>query len=238
MQKRVFLEANVHKRGLESVFEIAHLALEDAADEAFLGGALDVEFLELVVFGHGHAGLEDFGVDDDFLVDFLLGPDEALHLFDDVAGGVPDGFDEAFRLLGDLDGLELLLGLGGQHGAGRGGFVRRIVLMLVLVGRGGLAGGGHALGGQAGGDVLGALDLAGVPAFEDAVGTALFGHDIGARGDGLAVGFGLVLGEPAFGFETHSAAAPRKIIVAHGLVSFSMDVDVLHQAHGDQGAQH
>ena len=50
MQEGVFLEADVHERGLEAVFEVADLALEDAADQAFLGGALDVEFLQLAVF--------------------------------------------------------------------------------------------------------------------------------------------------------------------------------------------
>ena len=84
MQKRVFLEADVHERGLESVFEVAHLALEDAADEAFLGRALDVEFLQLAVLGHRDAGFERLGVDDDFLVDFLFRADEPLHFFDDV----------------------------------------------------------------------------------------------------------------------------------------------------------
>ena len=52
MQKGVFLEADVHERGLQAVFEVADLAFEDAAHEALLRGALDVEFLELAVFQH------------------------------------------------------------------------------------------------------------------------------------------------------------------------------------------
>ena len=58
MQEGVLLEADVHEGGLEAVLEIADLALEDAADEAFLGGALDGEFLERAVFEHGDAGFE------------------------------------------------------------------------------------------------------------------------------------------------------------------------------------
>src|SRR5208282_5168939 len=47
MQERIFLETDVHERGLETVFQVADLALEDAADEAFLGGAFNVEFSSL-----------------------------------------------------------------------------------------------------------------------------------------------------------------------------------------------
>ena len=72
VQERVLLEADVHERGLEAVFEVAHPALEDAADEALLGGALDGEFLQLAVLQHGDAGFERLGVDDDFLVDLLV----------------------------------------------------------------------------------------------------------------------------------------------------------------------
>jgi hypothetical protein len=89
MQERIFLEADVHERGLEAVFEVAHLALEDAADEAFLGRALDVEFLQLAILGHGDARFERLGVDDDFLVDFLFRADEPLDFLDDVRRGGP-----------------------------------------------------------------------------------------------------------------------------------------------------
>ena len=69
MQERIFLEADVDEGGFESVFEIAHFAFENAADETFVGGAFDGEFFELAVFQNGDAGFEGFGVDDDFLVD-------------------------------------------------------------------------------------------------------------------------------------------------------------------------
>ncbi len=98
----------------KSVFEVAHLALEDAADEAFLGGALDVEFLQLAILGHRDARFERLGVDDDFLVDALLRADEPLDFLDDVGGGGADGFDQPFRLFGDFHRFELFLDLRGD----------------------------------------------------------------------------------------------------------------------------
>ncbi len=97
MQKRIFLEADVHERGFQAVFEVADLALENAADEALLGRALDVEFLELAVFRHRDARFERLGVDDDFLVDFLFRADEPLDFFHEVRRGGLDGLDDAFR---------------------------------------------------------------------------------------------------------------------------------------------
>ena len=52
MEKGVLLEADVHKGGFEAVFEVAHLAFEDAADQAFFGGPLDGEFLEPAFLEH------------------------------------------------------------------------------------------------------------------------------------------------------------------------------------------
>ena len=57
------------------------LPLKMLADEAFLGGALDVEFLKLAVFRPATRSFERLGVDDDLLVDFLFGPDEPLNFF-------------------------------------------------------------------------------------------------------------------------------------------------------------
>ena len=68
MQERVLFEADVDERGFEAVFEIAHFAFEDAADEAFFAGAFDGEFLELALFHDGDARFERFGVDDDFFL--------------------------------------------------------------------------------------------------------------------------------------------------------------------------
>ena len=95
MEEGVLLEADVHEGGFEAVFEVAHLALEDAADQAFLGGALDVELLEPAFLEHGDAGFERFGVDDDFLVDPLDRLDQPLDLLDQVGGRGADGLDDA-----------------------------------------------------------------------------------------------------------------------------------------------
>jgi hypothetical protein len=80
VEEGVFLEADVHEGGFQAVFKVAHLALEDAADEAFLGSALDVELFELAVFTHRDARFERLGIDDHFLVDLLFRADEALDL--------------------------------------------------------------------------------------------------------------------------------------------------------------
>ena len=58
MEEGVFLEANIDEGGLEAVLEVFDFAFENAADEAFLLGAFDGEFLELAVFEDGDAGFE------------------------------------------------------------------------------------------------------------------------------------------------------------------------------------
>ena len=68
MEKGVLLKADVHKGRLQVVLQIAHLALENAAHQPLLRGALDGEFLQAPLLLDGHAGFERFGVDDDFLV--------------------------------------------------------------------------------------------------------------------------------------------------------------------------
>ncbi|NUN70652.1 MAG: hypothetical protein HUU02_13195, partial [Bacteroidetes bacterium] len=49
MKKGVLLKANVHKCRFEAILQVANLAFEDTAHEAFVAGALDVEFLEATV---------------------------------------------------------------------------------------------------------------------------------------------------------------------------------------------
>ena len=203
MQERIFLEADVHERGFEAVFEVAHLALENAADEAFLRGAFDVEFLQPSVFEHGDARFERLGVDDDFLVSFLLRPDEPLNLLHEIGRGEFDGVQNAFGLFRHgyrckglflhhrSRGLELWLA---EFFFVRAGF-RRFVFR-------------RSLRRQAGGDVFGALDFVRVPFFEHMLRTALLRHHVGASLDGFAVGFLLGLAEATFGAETHSAAPP------------------------------
>ena len=118
MQKRVLFKPDVHEGGFEAVFEVADAALKDTAHEAFLGGAFNVELFELVVFGHGHARFEHFGVDDHFLVDLLFRPDEALDLFDEVGRDVADRFNEPFRLFRDFHRFEFFFGLLRNDGGG------------------------------------------------------------------------------------------------------------------------
>ncbi len=60
MEERILLKTDVHEGSLQAIFKIANLALEDAADQAFLGGALDGEFLELADFHHRHARFQAF----------------------------------------------------------------------------------------------------------------------------------------------------------------------------------
>src|SRR5207249_2759325 len=71
VQEGVLLETDVHEGGFKAIFEIAHFAFEDAADQAFVVGPLDGEFLQPAFLGDGHAGFERLRVDDDLLVDFF-----------------------------------------------------------------------------------------------------------------------------------------------------------------------
>ena len=155
MQKRILLEADVHERGFKAILQIAHFALEDAADEAFFGRALDVELFELAVFDDGDARFKRFGVDDDFLRDFLFLADEPLDPFHEIGRGEFDGFNDAFGLFRHGHGLVGFLFLD----LGRGlqiGFAK-LALFVVADRR---RFGGHALGWQAGRDVFRALDFA------------------------------------------------------------------------------
>ncbi len=90
----------------------------------------------------------------------------------------------------------------------------------LFVGGGGRAGFLRALRRQAGGQVFRAFNFGRVAFFKNALGAALFAHRVGAGLDGVAVGFLRVLAEAAFGAETHSAASPREIVVAHGQYPF------------------
>ena len=115
VEKRVLLEADIHEGGFEAVFEVAHLAFEDAADQAFFGRPLDGEFLEPAFLGHGDAGFERLGVDDDFLVDLLDRLDQPLDFLDQGGCRGPDGFHDSLWLFLDGHRLKrfLFLHLGG-----------------------------------------------------------------------------------------------------------------------------
>ena len=105
VEKRVLLEADIHEGGFEAVFEIAHLAFEDAADQAFFCSSFDSKLLKPPLLGHGDAGFERLGVDDDFLVGFLDRLDQALDFLDQGGCGSPDGFHDPLWLF--LDGHRL-----------------------------------------------------------------------------------------------------------------------------------
>jgi hypothetical protein len=98
MEEGVFLEADVHEGRLQAVFQIADFALEDAADEALLGGAFDGEFLEASLLDDGDAGFKGFGVDDDVLVGAGFGFDDALDPLDDLGDTRLDVLDESLGL--------------------------------------------------------------------------------------------------------------------------------------------
>ena len=70
VQKRVFLQSDIHERGLQVVLEILNAPLEDTADKAFLFRVLHDEFLKATVFGDGHPGLQFFDVYDDLAPHF------------------------------------------------------------------------------------------------------------------------------------------------------------------------
>ena len=210
MKEGVFLEADVNEGGLESVFQVADLAFEDAADQAFLGGALDVEFLEPAFLEDGDAGFKGFGVDDDFLVDALDRPDEPLDFLEQGRREVADALEDALGSLRNghrLEGLLLLdLGRGGEVGLAKAAFSGGFRLVRLR----------DALGGQADGEVLGALDFAAVPALIDFVRAGGLAGGFGAGLEGLAIGpLGLGMAQAAAWAKAHAAPPPGKIPVTH-----------------------
>mgnify|MGYP003342625361 CR=1 FL=1 len=188
------------------------------------------------VFEHADAGFERLGVDDDFLVGLLLGLDELLDLGDDFLRGLLDGAEDALGFFLHLDGLELALLLGLDL------LGRLEVRLAVIVAAGRLGLGvrvGVGVGREAGGEVLGAADFVLAALGEDAfIAAEFFRAEGGSGGEaGLQRGFvGLGVGiEAAGGAEAVAAAAVGETI-AHGLVRPAMQVDVLEEARGDEGA--
>ena len=97
MKKGIFLDSDIHKRRLEPVLQIAHLALENTGHQALDVVALDGEVLQLGLVHDGHARLQRLGADDNLLAGRLFGQQLTNHPFD--AG------DDAFLVF-------LFLGLG------------------------------------------------------------------------------------------------------------------------------
>src|ERR1017187_6266823 len=208
MQERIFLEADVHERGFESVFEVAHAALENAADEAFLGGALDVELFEFFILRHRDARFERLGIDDDFLMRLLFRADHPLDFLDEVRRGELDRVNETLGFLDDFHRLEFFFHLLGD-------FRVRLVEIFFLRNVRGRLRFFNPFRRQAGGDVFGALNFVQMTFLKQPVGAALFVDHVGAGLHSLAIGL-LVSGvQAAFGLETHSATASREVVVAH-----------------------
>ena len=210
MKERVLLEPDVHKGRFEIVLEVAHFAFEDAADQPFLGGPLDVELLEPAFFENGHAGFQRFGVDDDFFMDALDRFDEVLDFFDQARRGRAEAVQDApggLRNGHRLEGL-FLVDLGGRPELG---------FAEVAFGGGfrGLSFRG-AFGRQANREVFGALDFLAVPALIDPVRARRLAGRLGAGLEGLAIGaWRLGMAQAAAGAEAHAAPPPGKVSFTH-----------------------
>src|SRR5665213_2293670 len=215
MQKRIFLEADVHERGFQAVFEVADFSLENAADETFFRRALNVEFLQLAFFHDGHARFQRLGIDDDILVRPFFRADEPCDFFHYFGRGGFDGLDNAFRRrLFEFHRLKLFL----LHL--RGNFRMRLAEIFFVRNVCGRFRFHHAFGWQASGYVFGAFDFVRVALVKDALVATLFGHDLGARLRRVAVGFQRIRSKTAFWAESHSTASPGKIIIAHISILF------------------
>ena len=210
MEKRVLLEADIHEGGFEAVFEIADFAFEDAADQAFFGGSLDRKLLQPPFFGHGDAGFERLGVDDDFLVGFLDRLDQPLDFPDQGGCRGPDGFHDPLWLFLDGHRLKRFVFLGRRGG---------LAIRFAEIAFGGTGGSGcvrrRSLGWQARGDILGALDFVQMPVLIDLVRRGRAVDRVRASLDGIAVGVLLSVSQPAAGAKAHAAPPPGKASVTH-----------------------
>jgi len=59
----VFLHANVHKGGLQAVFQILDLSFENTTDDPIVVRAFNMEVVELSFIKHHHASFERFDID-------------------------------------------------------------------------------------------------------------------------------------------------------------------------------
>ena len=63
LEEGIFFESDVHEHRLDARFDVAHLALEDAADDIAVGFALDGVFLEAIVLEERNTLFEFFTTD-------------------------------------------------------------------------------------------------------------------------------------------------------------------------------
>ena len=238
VQEGVFLKADVHESGLQTVLEVFHLAFENAADETLVRGAFDGELFELARFEHCDARLQGLGVDDDLLVEFFDGLNQALDFFDDFRGHDFDRVHEALgRLFLDLNRLEtgfLLFHFSGN------GEVRHAEFALPLFTGFGRFRDGGSVGRQAGSHIFCALNFAFMTrAVEDRVFARFFPERFGAGFAGGAVSALNVGGHSAARAEPVAAStAAGKTLFTHKSIVSSIEVHVLQNARGDQRAEH
>ncbi len=80
MQKGVLFKPDIHKGGLQVVFEILDAPLENAPDKTFLLRMLHHEFLEAAVLDNRHARFQSFDVYNDFTLHFrAFQPAKQIH---------------------------------------------------------------------------------------------------------------------------------------------------------------
>src|SRR5262249_2149730 len=108
VKKSIFLETDIHESRLKAIFQVANFSFENAANEAFFGGAFDVEFLEPSFFENRDTRLKCFGVDDNLFMELFNGLDEPLNFLNQGASGGPDTFHKAPGLLLNRNGLKAL----------------------------------------------------------------------------------------------------------------------------------
>ena len=66
VQKGILLEANIHKRCLQIVFQILDTPLENAPHKALFHRVFHLKLLNATVFNHGHARFKFFDINNDF----------------------------------------------------------------------------------------------------------------------------------------------------------------------------
>lgn len=66
MKEGIFFESDINEHRLDARFDIANLALVDAADDIAIGFAFDCVFLETVVLQQGNPFFEFLATDDQF----------------------------------------------------------------------------------------------------------------------------------------------------------------------------
>ena len=211
MQEGIFLETDIDKGRLQPVLEIANLALENAAHEAFLGSALDGELLQPAFFEDADAGFERLGIDDNFFVRSFHRANQRLNFLDDLGGRRANALDQSLRDgFGNLHGLiRQFFHLGGRFQVG----FTKILLGMFM----GFLRGREPLRWQTRRDIFGTFNFLFVPGFviDGIVASGLIAEGVGARFIRRAI-WPLVWIQSTGRTEAHTATtASRKISITH-----------------------